>query len=118
MSEAVTNFIKNASLITVINFFIFVTFVLIGSSLFFFAQTKSAMRWFLLIGIVPITSGILAMYLKYKYADTVMTDGATPETIAASQREGLIDLAAGAAGFVVILILMTVRRRLNKELNG
>ena len=118
MSEAVTNFIKNASLITVINFFIFVTFVLIGFALFFFARTKSAMRWFLLIGIVPITSGILAMYLKYKYADTVMTDGATPETIAASHREGLIDLAAGAAGFMVILILMTVRRRLNKELNA
>jgi hypothetical protein len=111
MPDSVLDFAKNAGLITLLTFLIVVICVLIGLGLFVFARRAAAMRWFLLIGIVPVLSGILALYLKFKYASVVMIGMPTAQSIAASRKEGVIDLIAGSAAGTMILMLATVRRR-------
>jgi hypothetical protein len=118
MPDSILDFIKNAGLITVLTFLIVVICVLIGFGLFWFARSTAAMRCFLFVGIVPVLSGILALYLKFKYADVVLKGMATPATIAANRKEGVIDLIAGLVTGLTILLLATIRRRLIKNANG
>jgi hypothetical protein len=118
MPDSILDFIKNAGLITILTFLTAVICVLIGLGLFFFARSTAARRCWLFIGIVPVLSGILALYLKFKYANAVLKGMATPATIAANRKEGVIDLIVGSATGLTILLLATIRRRLIKNANG
>ena len=118
MHDSIVEFIKNAGLVTITTFLIVIVCVLMGLGLFLFARATVAVRWLLLVGIVPVLSGILALYLKFKYAGVVMMGMPTPETIAASKREGIIDVIAGLTAGAAILLLAIVRRQKIKNANG
>jgi hypothetical protein len=118
MHDSIVEFIKNAGLVTIITFLIVIICVLMGPGLFLLARTTVAVRWLLLVGIVPVLSGILALYLKFKYAGVVMMGMPTEHTIAASKREGVIDVIAGSTAGAAILLLAIIRRRTIKNSNG
>jgi len=69
MGETLTEFVKQAGLFTVLHFFITKVLILIGIAFFIFGQSKTAMWWFLGIGILPVLSGILTMYLENRLLD-------------------------------------------------
>ena len=118
MSESVLDFIRNAGLVTVFTFLIVAFCVLIGFGLFVFARTTATLRWFWLIAILPVLSGILGLYLKFKYANVTMFGMASPQMIAANHREGIIDFFVGTAAGITILLFAMIRRRLNRNSNG
>jgi hypothetical protein len=118
VSEAVTDFIKNAGLTTIAHFLLTGMLILIGLTLFFLARTRGAMAFFLAVGILPAVSGILAMSLKYRYSCFGMFAPADPEAIAAAHREAWIDLSLGIAAALVILFLRTWRRRMKAKRDG
>src|SRR3954469_11174045 len=118
MHDSIVDFIKNAGLVTIITFLSVIICVLMGLGLFFLARTTVAVRWLLFVGIVPVLSGILALYPKFKYAGVVMLGTPTEHMIAASKREGIIDLIAGSTAGAVILLLAIIRRRTIKNSNG
>jgi hypothetical protein len=107
----VVEFIKNADLITILDFLIITASILAGFGLFLFARTKSRIRWFLLIGMVPLLSGILAMYLKYRYAGVAMLGPWSAAAAVADRHEGLIGFAAGVTGSIAVLLLGTIHQR-------
>jgi hypothetical protein len=118
MSEAVTEFIKNAGLSTVGHFLLIAISLVIGVAFFFLARTRKEMSFFLAVGILPAVSGILAMYFRNKYSGVGMFGPPGPEAIALAQKEAWIDLSAGIAAASVILLLRSWRQRMNRKRDG
>jgi hypothetical protein len=118
MSEALTDFIKNAGFSTFAHFLLTAISILIGMALFFFARTRKQMSCFLAIGILPAVSGILTMYFKTKYSSVGMFAPPGPEAIAAARREAWIDLSVGIAAATVVLLLRNWRQRINARKIG
>jgi hypothetical protein len=120
MVEALTDFIKNAGLFTLLHFLITAILIFVGIALFAFARTRRAMMWFLIIGILPVVSGILTMFLKNRILDSGigMFGRLSPEGIAAGRREALVDLVGGFTGGIAILLLRAWRQQLIRKANG
>jgi hypothetical protein len=116
MHVILIDFIKNAGLVTLFHLCI-TTIVLIGGvSFFLLARTRNAMRWFLLIGILPLLSGILTLFVKNRLLDTGkgMFAPLTAEDIAAGRREAWIDLGIGVVASLLILLLRAWRAHLQR----
>src|SRR5438132_1047821 len=117
MAEALTNFIKNAGLITILHLLITAILVLVSLAFFVSARTRTSMLWFLLIGILPALSGILTMYFKNRIVDQGigMFSRLSAEGIASGHREAFVDFVVGVVATVGILGLRTWRQQLNKR---
>ena len=118
MSEAVTDFIKNAGLSAVAHLLVTAISILLGVALFFLARTGKEMAFFLAVGILPAVSGILAMYFTNKYSTVGMFAPASPEAIAAAHRDAWVDLTVGLATAGGLLLLRSWRQRLNAKRDG
>jgi uncharacterized membrane-anchored protein len=118
MPEAVADFIKDAGLCTLAHLLLTAIAILSGVALFFLARTRKQMSFFLLVGILPAVSGILAMYFTNKYSTPGMFDPPGPKEIAAAHRDAWIDLTVGLASAGVILLLRDWRRRMNAKRDG
>src|SRR5437016_5324661 len=117
MGESLTDFVKQAGLFTLLHFFTTAILLLISIAFFIFARSKRAMWWFLGIGVLPVVSGILAMRLKNRLLDTGigMFGELSPQAIASGRLEAIIDLGVGAAGTILILLLIQWRWLLNRK---
>jgi hypothetical protein len=117
MGEALTDFIKNAGLVTLLHFSVTGILFLVSLGFLLSAPTRRQMSWFLGIGILPALSGILAMYFKNRVLDTGRDAFGPlgPEAIAAGRREALINLGVGVAGTTAILALRAWCQRLNRK---
>jgi hypothetical protein len=67
MGEALTDFIKNAGLGTLLHFSVTGILFLVSLGFLLSARTRHQMWWFLGIGILPALSGILAMYSRIEF---------------------------------------------------
>jgi hypothetical protein len=104
MREALTDFIKNASLFTVLHFFITTLVLVVGVALML-VRGRVGGIWFLVIGFIAALSGILAWYFANDIADhrLAMFGPLSDAGAAAVRREALIDLIVGLAGAGVLL---------------
>ena len=120
MGETLTEFVKNCSLVTVLNFLFVAMLILIGVAFFLFARKRRCISWFFVIGILPAVSGILTMYFQNKAMNrgVGMFGRLRPWEIASGRREAVIDLSAGVAGTIVVLLLRFWRQRLIAKRNG
>jgi uncharacterized membrane protein len=114
--DALSDFIKNAGLFTLLHLLVTAILILIAIVLSFSARARSTKWWWLVIGIVPAVSGILLWYLRNRALDRgiglmshVMGD------VLEGRREARINLLFGLAGTTVILFLTVWRRRLNRK---
>lgn len=114
--EALTDFIKNAGLFTLLHLLITVILVLIALCLCFFARKQPVIwRWFL-IGIVPAVSGILLWYLRNNALDRGLDPWShgSPELISEERDSARITLLFGLTGTMAIFLLTLLRQRLNR----
>jgi hypothetical protein len=117
MARVLTEFIRNAGLISLLNLLLITLCIVAGLVFFFRARATGHMRWFLGVGILPTISGILAMYFKLKItnAGIGLFGRLGPEAIAVGRREALVNLVIGVAASAGILGLRAWRGRLNRK---
>ena|ERR1041385_2311308 len=99
MREALTDFIKNAGLFTVLHFLITTLVLVVGFALLL-GRTRVGGICFLVIGSIAAVSGILAWYFENHIANhrLAMFGRLSDAGVAAVRREALIDLVIGLAG--------------------
>ena len=68
--EALTEFVKHATLLTLLNFLIVTVFLLIGVGIAIGARSRKAMKWLLAISFVPAFSGILTTHFQNRILDS------------------------------------------------
>ncbi|HEX6188177.1 MAG TPA: hypothetical protein VFZ40_08845 [Pyrinomonadaceae bacterium] len=113
--EALSDFIKNAGVFTLLHLLITVILVLVAICLCFFARKRPAMWRWLGIGLVPAVSGILLWYLRNYAIDRGIgpMGHMSPEVISEERHGAEITLLFGLTGTIVILLLTLLRQRLN-----
>ena len=117
MGEALTDFIKNASLFTVLHLFISIVVLLVGFVVTILTRSRAGGTWFLLIGIIPALSGILAWRFENDIANhrRAMFGLLDDAGVAAVHREALVDLIVGFVVAAVVLSLRMWRQRNNRK---
>jgi hypothetical protein len=116
--DALTDFFKNAGLLTLLHLLITAILVLIATRWSFSIQRNSIMWWWLPIGIVPAVSGILLWYFINHTVDTAireMSHFIVPDDVPVIRREARLDLMFGLAGTTVILLLRSWRQKLSRK---
>ena len=115
--EALSDFVKNAGLFTLLHLLVTVVFVVIAIRWRFSAQPRSTMGWWLAIGIVPAVSGILLWYIRNRTLDTAISlmSDLIPEDVSGIRREARVNLLFGLGGTTVILLLRSWRQKLNRK---
>jgi hypothetical protein len=103
--EALSDFIKNAGLFTVLHFFITTVVLLIGFAITIFARSRASRTWFPAIGMMPAFSGILTWYFESNIANhrLAMFGRLDDAGVAAVRREALIDLIVGLVVAAAVL---------------
>ncbi|HYX28708.1 MAG TPA: hypothetical protein VE863_09080 [Pyrinomonadaceae bacterium] len=117
MREALTDFIKNAGLFTVLHFFIIIFVLLLGLAMTMLVRKRAGQIWFLMIGLIPAISGILAWYLENDIANhrLGMLGRLNDAAVADLRREALIDLIFGLLVAAVVLGLRMWRTHNNRR---
>lgn len=116
MREALTDFIGNAGLFTVLHVLITSLVLVVGLALIL-VRSRVGGIWFLVIGFIPALSGILAWYFENNVAKhrLGMFGRLSDGEVAAVRREALIDLIVGLAGAGVLVGLRMWRQQNNPE---
>lgn len=105
--EALTEFVKHATLLTLLNFLIVIVFLLLGVTVAIVARSRKAMKGLLAISFVPAFSGILTTYFQNRILDSGqgMFGRLNPHAIALGRRDALISGGVGVAGTALLLII-------------
>ena len=114
--EALTEFVKHAGLLTLLNFLIVIVFLLLGVTIAIFARSRKAMKGLLAISFVPAFSGILTTYFQYRIIDSGlgMFGQLSPHAIALGRRDALISGGVGVAGTVLLLSIRAFSIRMKR----
>ena len=114
--EALTEFVKHATLLTLLNFLIVIVFLLLGVSIAIFARSRKAMKGLLVISFVPALSGILTTYFQNRILDSGqgMFGQLSPHVIALGRRDALISGGVGVAGTVLLLSIRAFSIRMKR----
>lgn len=115
--EALTEFVKHATLLTLLNFLIVTVFLLIGVTIAIGARSRKAMEWLLAISFVPAFSGILTTYFQNRILDSGqgMFGRLSPHAIALGRRDALISGGVGVAGTALLLLIRAFRIRMKRR---
>ena len=115
--EALTEFVKHATLLTLLNFLIVVVFLLIGFAIAIAAQSRKGMTWLFAISFVPAFSGILTTYFQNRILDSGqgMFGRLSPHAIALGRRDALISGGVGVAGTALLLLLRAFSIRIKRR---
>ena len=116
MREALTDFIKEASLFTVLHFLI-TTLVLVVGLVMMLVRSRVSGTWFLVTGFIAALSGILAWRFENDIANhrRAMFGLLDDAGVAAVHREALVDLIVGFVVAAVVLSLRMWRQRNNRK---
>jgi hypothetical protein len=115
--EALTEFIKHATLLTLLHFLLVVVFLLIGVTIAIGARNRKAMKWLLAISFVPAFSGILTTYFQNRILDSGqgMFGRLSPHAIALGRRDALISGGFGVAGTAFLLLIRALSIRMKRR---
>lgn len=105
--EALTEFVKHATFLTLLNFLIVIVSLLIGVTIAISARSPKAMKGLLAISFVPAFSGILITYFQNRILDSGqgMFGRLSPHAIALGRRDALISGGVGVAGTALLLLI-------------
>ena len=115
--EALTEFVKHATLLTFLNFLIVIVFILLGVTVAIVARNRKAMKGLLAISFVPAFSGILTTYFQNRILDSGqgMFGRLSPHAIALGRRDALISGGVGVAGTALLLLIRAFSMRIKRR---
>jgi hypothetical protein len=105
--ETLTDFLKNATLLTLLTLLITVISILFGIVILIFARRQRPMYWVLAIATLPLLAGLVTLYVDNRTLDTGrgMFGRLTDHAIAAGRRDALITAVIGSVGAIVVFLL-------------
>ena len=110
MAQAVTDFLRNAGLLDLLNMLIAAIFVVIGLASF---VSRRPMHLYKLMGLamVPLLLGLVTMYVDYTTSGIGMFGTPSEAAIAARRQAALINGVIGALGALVFVALGMLGRK-------
>jgi len=105
--ETLTDFLKNATLLTLLTLLTTVISILVGIAVLVFARVRRPMYLIVAAAALPLLSGLLTMYVDNRELDTGygMFGRLSAKAIAAGRRDALITACIGAAGAVLMVLM-------------
>ncbi len=115
--ETLTDFLKNATLLTLLTLLTTVISVLVGIAVLVFARTRRPMYVIVAAAALPLLSGLLTMYVDNRELDTGygMFGRLSAKAIATGRRDALITGCIGAAGAVLMVLMGIVGLKLKRN---
>lgn len=111
MERGAVEFLRNTSLVGLLNLLTFAVFVLIGLATIIVGRRPGPVyrriRW----GLVPLLVGLATMCLGYYFSDIGMMSRPTPEVIALNIRDALIHGVIGVCGAAIFVGVNLIARQ-------
>ena len=116
MAQAVTEFLRDVSLLGLLNLLTATVFVLFGLVTLLVSRRPRRMGKRLAWGMVPLLVGLVTMYLAYRISDKSMHGRPSEEAIASNRRDALIHGVIGTLGAAVFVATgMAGKARIGNE---